>query len=296
MKMKTIGIKIINDKETKPNNETLINAVSTPLNLQIEEILKINDFQLRININSDLTKIIEKIESGSKKLSELSSYTLGMQVYHNSIHKKIDIDNRIYHSKIKINETFYPESGGSNIKRYSFLSNFKEFVSYGEWCYNKPDWKFCSEERILIREIPDKNGLNCCLTDTGHIPNKAVIIVKGKNIDNRFLLGLLNSRLIGFYIFNSTEKGIQRLFPRVSLTSVRNLPIRISEKQNVNNLIIDNVKLIMGLYNSINNERLQEKIDQIKSKIDYCENRINEIVYQLYGLTEEEIRIVEKNI
>jgi hypothetical protein len=39
--------------------------------------------------------------------------------------------------------------------------------------------------------------------------------------------------------------------------------------------------------------KLQTKISQIESKIDYCENRINQIVYQLYDLTEEEIKIVE---
>jgi len=37
----------------------------------------------------------------------------------------------------------------------------------------------------------------------------------------------------------------------------------------------------------------QTKISQLESKIDYCETRINEIVYQLYDLTEEEIKIVE---
>jgi len=39
--------------------------------------------------------------------------------------------------------------------------------------------------------------------------------------------------------------------------------------------------------------KLQTKINQQQSKIDYCESMINEIVYQLYGLTEDEIKIVE---
>lgn len=30
-----------------------------------------------------------------------------------------------------------------------------------------------------------------------------------------------------------------------------------------------------------------------QNKIDYCENRINQLVYQLYELTEEEIKIIE---
>lgn len=38
---------------------------------------------------------------------------------------------------------------------------------------------------------------------------------------------------------------------------------------------------------------LSTKISQIEGKIDYCENRINQIVYQLHDLTEEEIKIVE---
>ena len=31
---------------------------------------------------------------------------------------------------------------------------------------------------------------------------------------------------------------------------------------------------------------------ETKNNLDWCEERINRIVYQLYGLTEEEIRIV----
>jgi hypothetical protein len=33
----------------------------------------------------------------------------------------------------------------------------------------------------------------------------------------------------------------------------------------------------------------------MESRIDYCEERINQIVYELYGLTDEEIRLVEKD-
>ena len=39
--------------------------------------------------------------------------------------------------------------------------------------------------------------------------------------------------------------------------------------------------------------KLQTRTEQLQNKIDWCEQRINHIVYQLYGLTEEEIKIVE---
>jgi len=286
-------IKVYNDKENNPNSDTLNKALLFPSQLNIGEILQTSDFKIQINQDSAVAGIIKKTESSSTKLFELSDYTLGMQVYHNSIHNKTDIVNRIYHSKSKINDTYFPESGGSNIKRYSFLNDFKEYVSYGDWCYNKPDWKFCSQERILIREIPNKDGLTCCLTDTHHVSNKAVIILISKKIDNKYLLGILNSRLMGFYVFNSTEKGTQRLFPRVSLTSIRNLPIKISSDPKIKDSIIKNVDLLISLNQEIKSLKLQDKIDQIHSHIEHCERRINEIVYQLYGLTEEEIKIVE---
>jgi hypothetical protein len=39
--------------------------------------------------------------------------------------------------------------------------------------------------------------------------------------------------------------------------------------------------------------KLPSKITQLESRINYCINRIDEIVYQLYELTEAEIKIIE---
>jgi len=41
---------------------------------------------------------------------------------------------------------------------------------------------------------------------------------------------------------------------------------------------------------------IQTALNQMKSKIEYPENRINELVYQLYGLSESEIKIIENNL
>lgn len=38
---------------------------------------------------------------------------------------------------------------------------------------------------------------------------------------------------------------------------------------------------------------LTTKTEQLQNRIDYCEQRINEIVYELYGLTKEEISLIE---
>ena len=39
--------------------------------------------------------------------------------------------------------------------------------------------------------------------------------------------------------------------------------------------------------------KLQTKIDQIKQRIEHAEDKINQLVYELYELTPEEIAIIE---
>ena len=68
----------------------------------------------------------------------------------------------------------------------------------------------------------------------------------------------------------------------------------ISKKdQLLQNEIIKHVDLLIKLNEDIKTENLQTKIDQIKQRIEYSEEKINQLVYELYELTPEEIKIVE---
>ena len=41
---------------------------------------------------------------------------------------------------------------------------------------------------------------------------------------------------------------------------------------------------------------MPNKIEQIKQRIAHSEDKINTLVYELYDLTEEEIKIIEESI
>jgi len=49
------------------------------------------------------------------------------------------------------------------------------------------------------------------------------------------------------------------------------------------------------LYKTINNTTLQSSIKQTERQITHFENKINELVYQLYDLSEEEKLLIENN-
>jgi len=39
---------------------------------------------------------------------------------------------------------------------------------------------------------------------------------------------------------------------------------------------------------------LPDKLEQLKARIRYTDDKINKLVYSLYGLSEEEIKIIER--
>jgi len=84
----------------------------------------------------------------------------------------------------------------------------------------------------------------------------------------------------------------EQFIPQIMIRDILQFPVPVIDNKNdieLNKLVAQLIKL--------NEEKaetkLQSKVSQIESKIDYCENRLNEIVYQLYELTEDEIKMVE---
>ena len=71
--------------------------------------------------------------------------------------------------------------------------------------------------------------------------------------------------------------------------------IRLYNKQDISlqDDIVKNVDLLLKLNSEKQTVKLQSKIEQIQSRIDYCEDKIDQAVYELYGLSEEEIKVVE---
>jgi hypothetical protein len=44
-----------------------------------------------------------------------------------------------------------------------------------------------------------------------------------------------------------------------------------------------------NLVDCFQSKALQTRGDQLKSQIEYCDDKINKLIYHLYGLTEEEM-------
>ena len=121
-----------------------------------------------------------------------------------------------------------------------------------------------------------------------------IILPTKKNIDLKYLLGILNSNLIAFYyevMFASTHVrgGYIQFYPKDFLS----LPIRISveyEKPLVK-LVDKMIHLNEQLNTSIPGNHVKEGIVK---ELENTDLDINSLIYKIYKLTPEEIAIVDE--
>ena len=149
--------------------------------------------------------------------------------------------------------------------------------------------------KIFIRQ--SSNQIIATLGNPGQISEYSAFMFKTTNVtDLKWILAVLNSRLITFYCLqeNIILTGSKKQ-PQIRLKGLNIIPIPKLDKRNKNELSILAEKILQS------NQEL-DKIDPILDKEEYEENKkeiekidkeIDQRVYRLYGLTAEEIKIVE---
>ncbi|EAJ3276669.1 class I SAM-dependent DNA methyltransferase [Campylobacter coli] len=112
--------------------------------------------------------------------------------------------------------------------------------------------------------------------------SRALFFIQTCRINLKYLTGVLNSKLIAFWL---KHKGkIQGNLFKIDKEPLLNIPV-----VNINS---KNEKLANKLI-SLVDEILKAKEQNKNANTQELENKINSIVYKLYNLTEEEIKIIE---
>jgi adenine-specific DNA-methyltransferase len=192
-----------------------------------------------------------------------------------------DIGKRVIYTKKSD-----PESNIRNIINY--VSNFRSRITCSEVKQEKhPFWSlhrareksiFEKDEKIVGVITGDK--ISVSLDKNRLYPTDGMYIFASNGIySNHFLVGLLNSKLLTyFYRLISMEEN--RTLAQIKPSILQNIPAS-------NNFNIERVALIENhTIEIIDHVRSNKSIEGLIAKID-------NLVYQLYELTEEEIKIIE---
>ncbi len=164
----------------------------------------------------------------------------------------------------------------------SFLKKEKRFIIDTPAIFMK---KICERLTATIVDAKDIGAVN-----TVYIVNS-----KDNKVDLKFLLAILNSKLIDYFtkkLYFSTH--MRGGYIELRTFEIEQIPIIV--KKDLNNQIVELVDIVLGLNkelegintNSDRGKEIQEKIIRIDRQID-------QKVYELYGLTEEEIKAIENN-
>lgn len=119
--------------------------------------------------------------------------------------------------------------------------------------------------------------------------NQVYYVIKTSRVNMKFLTGLLNSKPIYFWLYHNGKRQGEQL--QIDRNPLIEIPLIKSE----NKEIIEAVDLLIDLNKKLESINLDREKELIKKQIEALEKKIDEIVYDLYELSEEDKEIIESS-
>lgn len=271
------------------------------LNIYKPEQFYNNDFIINIKRvkNSIDNFLLNKINKGMR-LGEIAIVSTGLKAYQigKGIPKQTENikRERKFHSREPINETYISYLEGADVKRYQ-LDWSGEYLSYGDWLAEPRKSVPFNGSRILVRQIPSAypNCINAVFVNKKYLNdiNSMIIFNSHNDFEIRYILGILNSKLISYWFVNTFDKFQRKIFPQFKVNELAQFPIFPATKADQDKIVrLVNKILILKEKIKIYEEN-SNKWNFIKLEIERVDRKINEEVYKLYNLTQDEIKIVE---
>jgi hypothetical protein len=269
-------------KVAKNINQFIINSIS-----QIDWIESYGE-PVNININKNEIVIKSKLEV-NPRLGEFVNIVVGLKPYQKGKGKpkqtSEDVKGRIYDAKSQLSEDYYMLLRGSDINKFVINWMSGVWLKYGDHIAEpRYSANFFDDEKIVVRQTSDRliatidTKKFLCMNNL-HVITKSNV---GKEINFKFLLSLINSKLLDFYYtLLNPEKG--EALAEVKKENLEKLPIKeisISDQQP----FITKVDEILAI-----------KQSNPTADTSALEREIDFMVYGLYGLSEGEINIVENS-
>jgi uncharacterized protein YaaR (DUF327 family) len=151
--------------------------------------------------------------------------------------------------------------------------------------------------KIMVRQTGD--SIIATIIERGFIArnNLHILLSKRGQYKYHYILGILNSKLMDFvYSLMNPEKG--EALAEVKKQHVENLPIRMIDFENPDDVkrhdkMVKLVEQMLDLHKKLNTAKIPDEKTRIQRQIDSTDRQIDNLVYSLYGLTADEIAIVE---
>ena len=320
-----VNVSIIVSRKPTNSSDDFCIVVNSPFSGEnFEDFVSVNGFsypQVYFDSKSwnlaepKLVELQKKLESSGKTLEELNTkIRLGIATGSNEAFLIDEDQKREFCEKNPINtEIIKPILRGRDISRYSYTlpkqyvlltkngvnverdypDIYEHLESFGDKFKNRgaqgQHWtnlRACSfyddfkKEKIVWIELSDSGRFSLC-NDEVYLLNSAYFLLPPSDVDAKFLLGILNSSTIRFYlslVAETSGMGTSRWINNY----VKEFPIPVVAYEQQTGII------------RIVNQILDVKAADSDANTADLEQEIDERVYALYNLTQEEIAIVQE--
>jgi type I restriction-modification system DNA methylase subunit/predicted type IV restriction endonuclease len=187
------------------------------------------------------------------------------------------------------------------VRRYLFDKGEKCFIRFDATLAEPKPERYFLGPRLLLRELISRQfQLQAVKVSDDFITNKSMqsILSLPMGPDLSYLLGILNSRLMSWYFLKHSNIAQRDDFPKIVLKETRSLPIRPidfskSKDKSRHDHLVKLVNSMLSLHQKLPLVRTEHEKTVLSRQIVGTDRQIDSLVYELYGLTAEEIKIVE---
>ena len=190
------------------------------------------------------------------------------------------IKSRAYHSFV-YKDGLKKWLWGEDVTRYNLTWNGKEYIDYCNGIANPRNPSFFVGKRMLVREITNPSIFAALIEIEAYNDPSIIIVKESRDYPIEILVGIMNSKLATFFHFNHSPKATKGAFPKILVQDIKEYPL-----PKVN---LDERKILMRLVDDVTTIKKGKSIADTSA----LENQIDFLVYHLYGLTYDEVLIVD---
>ena len=188
-----------------------------------------------------------------------------------------------------------------DVYRYHVRFAADRWVEYGPKMREYPkEFRWFEGERLLLRRLVNRQQrLMAASIEKTIITNKNLYVIKPTGVlASLFTLGILNSRLVSRLYLSQMPQATKDDFPQLTIRDVVSLPIPLIDlsqrhHKRKHDRIVSLVDSMLSLHKHLAAAKSEAQRMVIQRQIDATDAEIDRLVYDLYGLTAEEIAVVE---
>jgi hypothetical protein len=232
------------------------------------------------------TALIRKIATIGRPLSELADVQRGVTPF--------NLTNEPTHATSR-------SAFDGTVRRYSFNRGDKRFIRFDHTLAEPKPERYFRGPRLLLRELISRQfQLQAAKVTADFVTNKSMqsILALEGGPDLNYLLAIINSRLMSWYFLRRSNIAQRDDFPKIVLKETRSLPIypiNLSNRadKSRHDRLVQLAEQLPELHKHLSTAKTPQEKTSLERQIAATEAQIDSLVYDLYNLTPEEIKIIE---